>query len=58
MIDFLFGEKSIVISKPIHGNLNNIFKKQYIGYTEKEAKAKFKIDFEQEQNKYFINEKE
>ena len=57
MIDFLFGEKSIVISKPIRGNLNNIFKKQYIGYTEKEAKAKFKIDFEQEQNKYFINEK-
>ena len=57
MIDFIKKEKSIVISKPIHGNLNNIFKKQYIGYTEKEAKAKFKIDFEQEQNKYFINEK-
>jgi len=55
MLDFLFGEQSITISKPIHGNLNNIFKVRYIGYTKKEAKEKFKQDFKKEQSKYFIN---
>lgn len=28
---------------------------RYIGYSKKDTKAKFKIDFEKEQEKYFIN---
>ena len=43
------------LSKPIHGNLQNIFRMKYVGYSKKDAKAKFKIDFEKEQSKHFIN---
>jgi hypothetical protein len=55
MIDFLFGEQVITISKPIHGNLNNIFTVRYSGYNKKEAQKRFKEAFKQEQSKHFIN---
>ena len=55
MLDFLFGEQTITISKPIHGNLNNIFSIRYSGYSKEEAKKRFKKAFKEEQNKHFVN---
>jgi hypothetical protein len=45
----------IIISKPIHGNLNNMFTVRYSGYNKKEAQERFKESFKQEQSKHFIN---
>jgi hypothetical protein len=44
-----------MFAAPLHGNLNDMFKHAYMGYTKKQALKKFENDFNQAESKVFIN---
>lgn len=48
---------SITISKPIHENYQDICKQTYYGYSETEAKKRFREYFKEQKQKSFINKK-
>lgn len=50
-----FPSGTIIISKAVHGNLQDIFKQKYIGYTKAEAEELFIKSFQKEEDRTFVN---